>query len=68
MKSHFGSLNFLNVLNIWDKCVTVKPYQNLKFFMPLKNFQNIDIENEFTLSIWSYMLEVMAKIMVGNQN
>jgi len=36
--------------------------------MPLKKFQNIDIENEFALSIWSYMLEVMAKIMVGSQN
>jgi hypothetical protein len=34
--------------------------------MPLKNFQNRDIENEFALSIWNYMLKVMAKIMVGN--
>jgi hypothetical protein len=68
MKSHFENLNSLNVLNIWDKCVGGKPYPNIKFFMPLNFFQNIDIKNEFALSIWSYMLEVMAKIMVGSQN
>ncbi len=61
IKSHFWSLNFLNVLNIWAKCVGVQPYPNLNFFMSLKNFQNIDIEYEFAFSIWSYMLKVMAK-------
>ncbi len=45
-----------------------KPYPNLNFFMPLKSFQNIDIENEFALSIFNYMLNVMAKIMIGSQN
>jgi hypothetical protein len=43
-------------------CRGVKPYPNLNFFMPLKKFQNIDFENEFAFSMWSYMLEVMAKI------
>jgi hypothetical protein len=29
--------------------------------MPLKNFQNRFIENEFALSIWSYMLKVYGQ-------
>jgi hypothetical protein len=40
--------------------------QNQKFFIPLKNYQNINVESEFTLSIWKYELRVIVKIWFKN--
>jgi hypothetical protein len=45
-------------------------YTLFNFFkiITLKNFQNIDIENEFTFSIWSYQLRIMAQINKQKSN
>jgi hypothetical protein len=37
------------------------PCPTLKLFIPLETSQNIDIENEFTIFIWSYELKAKTK-------
>ncbi len=42
--------------SVWDDSANDKPCPNQKQL--LKRFENIDIENELTLSIWSYELRI----------
>jgi hypothetical protein len=44
------------------------PCPTLKLFIPLETFQNIDIESEFTIFIWSCELKakIKAESQIGN--
>jgi hypothetical protein len=44
------------------------PCPTLKLFIPLETFQNIDIESEFTIFIWSCELKekIKAQSQIGN--
>jgi len=42
--------------SVWDDSASGKPYPNQKIYCWKVKFENIDIENELTLSIWSYEL------------
>jgi hypothetical protein len=44
------------------------PCPTLKLFIPLETYQNIDIESELTIFIWSYDLKakIKAQIQIGN--
>jgi len=63
MTSFFGSWEFWNVPNIWDKHVGGKPCPNQN--IPLESFQIVNVESEFAFSTWNWKMELWPKEGLG---